>query len=83
MEQKKIKEACNLQFVKDLFFICKSFDVLSETADEEIIKRTFLENGSILIRLQKEETKTGDSIEFKYEKKPDGFYEYLGFKVYN
>lgn len=83
MEEKRIKETCNLQFVKDLFYICNGFDVLGEEADEEIIKRTFLENDSILIRLTKEETKSGDAIEFKYQKKPDGFYEYLGFKVYN
>lgn len=83
MEEKRIKEACNLQFVKDLFFICKSFDVLSDNADEEIMKRTFLENDSIFIRLKEDETKSGDPIEFKYEKKPNGFYEYLGFKVYN
>lgn len=79
----KIKQACNIQFLKDLFYVCSGFDVLNERADKEILKRTFLENDSMLIKLDKHETKSGDPIEFKYQKKDDGYYEYIGFKICN
>lgn len=79
--KKRIKEACNIQFIKDLFYVCSGFNVLDDDSDIEIEKRTKIEDDSIFIRLTEEETKCKKPVEFRYKKQADGCYEYLGFRI--